>query len=193
MNPWYAKAIVLLANVAMIVIRAPHGARSRTVKVIENRKGMLDGVLLAIMWVAFLLPIVWVASPWFAFAEYPLHPVPYGLGIVAYALGLWLFFRSHADLGTNWSVTLEVREEHQLVTRGVYERIRHPMYLALLLHGLGQALVVPNYIVGPSYIIGMIVLVGCRLRDEERMMVGRFGENYEVYRERTKRLIPGVW
>jgi protein-S-isoprenylcysteine O-methyltransferase Ste14 len=46
-------------------------------------------------------------------------------------IGLWLFYRSHADLGTNWSITLEIREQHRLITQGVYRRIRHPMYSAL--------------------------------------------------------------
>jgi protein-S-isoprenylcysteine O-methyltransferase Ste14 len=64
-------------------------------------------------------------------------------------VGLWLFAKSHADLGTNWSLTLEVREKHQLVTHGIYRALRHPMYSALLLYSLGQALVVPNWIVGP--------------------------------------------
>ncbi|NOT29051.1 MAG: isoprenylcysteine carboxylmethyltransferase family protein [Planctomycetes bacterium] len=58
--------------------------------------------------------------------------------------------RSHADLGTNWSITLEVREQHTLVTRGVYARVRHPMYTALLLYALGQWLVVPNWLVAPE-------------------------------------------
>lgn len=69
-------------------------------------------------------------------------------GLVCLAVGLWLFPRSHADLGTNWSITLEVREQHQLVTEGMNRHVRHPMYLALLVYSVGQALVVPNWIAG---------------------------------------------
>lgn len=58
-------------------------------------------------------------------------------GVVCLAVGLWLFYRSHADLSTNWSVTLELRENHQLITHGVYRSIRHPMYSAFLLYGVG--------------------------------------------------------
>ena len=46
MNPWYAKAVVLAASLAMVVIRAPHGSRSRKVKVVRSRKGTLEVVLL---------------------------------------------------------------------------------------------------------------------------------------------------
>jgi protein-S-isoprenylcysteine O-methyltransferase Ste14 len=107
--------------------------------------------------------------------------------------GLWLFYRSHADLGTNWSITLEVREQHRLVTRGVYRRIRHPMYLALALYSVGQALVIPNWVAGPSNSIAFAILCALRIGAEERMMTKEFGDEYAAYSARTTRLIPGVW
>jgi protein-S-isoprenylcysteine O-methyltransferase Ste14 len=113
--------------------------------------------------------------------------------VVCLAVGLGLFARSHADLGTNWSITLEVREKHQLVTQGIYRHIRHPMYLALLVYGLGQALVVPNWIAGPSYAVAMALLFALRFTREERMMLEEFGSDYDAYMRRTKRLVPGVW
>src|SRR5258707_8929918 len=134
MNPWFAKAVILLASIVMVVIRAPHGQRSRTIPVVRSRRGPLEIVLLTIAWIAFFLPVIWIATPVFAFADYPLHPIPLLAGGVCLVLGLWLFRRSHEDLGTNWSITLEVREKHQLVTYGVYRWVRHPMYLALLIY-----------------------------------------------------------
>ena len=193
MNPWFAKAVVLAASIVMVVIRAPHGQRSRAVPVVKSRKGPREIVLLTIAWVAFFLPLIWVATPAFAFADYPLHPVPLVSGAACLALGLWLFYRSHADLGTNWSITLEVREKHQLVTHGVYRRVRHPMYLALLIYSAGQALVLPNWLAGPSYGVAMILLFAFRLGPEERMMLEEFGKDYEAYMATTKRLVPGVW
>ncbi|HEV3119932.1 MAG TPA: protein-S-isoprenylcysteine O-methyltransferase [Gemmataceae bacterium] len=193
MNPWFAKAAMLLASIVMVVIRAPHGNRSRTVPVARSGKGPLEIALLTIAWVAFFLPLLWIASPLFAFADYPLHPIPFLLGVFGLALGLWLFHCSHADLGTNWSITLQVREKHQLVTHGVYGWVRHPMYLSLLIYSAGQALVVPNWFVGPSYGVAMLLIFVFRLRPEERMMVEEFGKEYEAYRATTRRLIPGVW
>jgi protein-S-isoprenylcysteine O-methyltransferase Ste14 len=193
MNPWFAKAVILLACIVMVVIRAPHGQRSRAVPVVRSRKGSLEIVLLTIAWVAFFLPLVWIATPVFAFADYPLHPLPLLAGVLCLMLGLWLFHKSHADLGTNWSITLEVREKHQLVTHGVYRWVRHPMYLALLIYSLGQALVLPNWLAGPSYGVAMVLLIALRIRPEERMMIEEFGKDYEAYGTTTKRLIPGVW
>jgi protein-S-isoprenylcysteine O-methyltransferase Ste14 len=193
MNPWFAKTVVLLASIVMVVIRAPHGQRSRAIPVVKSRKGPLEIVLLTIAWVAFFLPLIWIATPVFAFADYPLHPIPLLAGALCLMLGLWLFHASHADLGTNWSITLAVREKHQLVTHGVYGWVRHPMYLALLIYSAGQALVLPNWLAGPSYGVAMALLFALRLRPEERMMLEEFGKDYETYRATTRRLIPGVW
>jgi protein-S-isoprenylcysteine O-methyltransferase Ste14 len=193
MNPWFAKAIILTAHIVMVLIRAPHGRRSRTVKVAKSRKGVLEIFLLTIAWIVFLLPIVWIVTPWLAFADFPLSLLPLVVGSFLLALSLWLFHRSHADLGTNWSVTLEIRESHRLVTEGLYRYVRHPMYLALLLYGLGQAAVVPNWIAGPSYAVVMALLFALRLGSEERLMRDQFEGEYDAYAARTKRLIPGVW
>ena len=193
LNPWYAKTVILLASVVMVVIRAPHGHRSGKVAVVKSRKGRLEIVLLTIAWVAFFLPLIWIVAPWFEFADYPLHPVPLAAGALCLAIGLWLFHRSHVDLGTNWSISLEVREKHQLITHGVYRWVRHPMYSALLIYSLGQALVLPNWFVSPSYGFAMVLLFALRVGPEERMMLEEFGKDYKAYMATTKRLVPGVW
>ena len=131
MNPWIAKAVILAASVVMVAIRAPHGQRSRGVRIVKNRKGRQEVILLTLAMLGFFVPLVWVASPVFSFAEYPLRLGPLIAGVVCFVVGLWLFFRSHADLGTNWSITLQVREDHRLITHGTYRCVRHPMYLAL--------------------------------------------------------------
>jgi protein-S-isoprenylcysteine O-methyltransferase Ste14 len=97
------------------------------------------------------------------------------------------------DLGTNWSNTLELREKHQLVSGGIYSRVRHPMYGALLLYSLGQALVIPNWVAGPLFFVAFAFLVALRIGPEEAMMLDEFGNDYEAYRTKTKRLVPGVW
>src|SRR6185503_2606137 len=98
MSPWFGKVIILASSIVMVIIRAPHGQRSRKVKVIRSARGPLETVLLTLAWLAFFVPLVWVALPVFAFADYALRPVPLAAGGVCLALGLWLFARAHADL-----------------------------------------------------------------------------------------------
>jgi protein-S-isoprenylcysteine O-methyltransferase Ste14 len=193
MNAWIAKAVVLTATVVMIAIRAPHGRDSRRVRVIRSHKTPLETVILVLAWTGFFIPLIWIASPAFSFAEYPLRVGPLVSGIVCFVIGLWLFYRSHADLGTNWSITLEVRERHRLITQGIYRRIRHPMYSALVLYGAAHALVIPNWVAGPSNLVALAVLFALRIRAEESMMLEQFGDEYTAYMARTKRLVPGVW
>jgi protein-S-isoprenylcysteine O-methyltransferase Ste14 len=153
----------------------------------------METVLLTLAWLGFLVPLVWIVSPAFSFAEYPLRAGAVIAGTAALAVGLWFFHRSHADLGPNWSITLEVREQHRLITDGVYRRVRHPMYMALLLYSVGQTLVIPNWMAGPSYLITFGILFAFRVRAEETMMLEQFGDQYAAYMTRTKRLVPGVW
>ena len=97
-----------------------------------------------------------------------------GSGSSRTARALWLVHRSHADLGTNWSVTQQVRENHRLIVTGVYPRVRPPMYAALFLYSVGQVLMLP-------------------LRAEERLMLEEFGADYAAYMAKTERPIPGFW
>ena len=192
-NPWIAKAAMVGASIVMVAIRAPHGRRSRGVKVARSCKGPREVALVTLAWLGFLAPLIWVVSPVFSFAEYSLRPWPFGAGLVCIGGGLWWFYRSHADLGTNWSVTLELRENHQLVTHGIYRQVRHPMYAALFLYSIGQALILPNWIAGPSYFVAFAILFALRIRAEERMMLETFGQEYASYMARTKLLVPGIW
>ena len=82
MNPWIAKAVILAASVVMVVIRAPHGRRSRGVKVARSCKGRREVALLTLAWTGFIVPVIWVVSPVFSFAEYSLRPWPLGAGVL---------------------------------------------------------------------------------------------------------------
>ena len=51
-------------------------------------------------------------------------------------MALWLFWRAHVDLGLNWSITLEIRQDHELIVHNIYRRSRHPMYATIFLFAL---------------------------------------------------------
>ena len=109
MNPWIAKAVILAASIVLVAIRAPTAKRSSAVKIVKDRKGRPEVGKRRPGMLGFFVPLIWVASPLFAFAEYRLRVGPF-VGVACYIVGLfWLFYRSHADLGTNWSITLQVR------------------------------------------------------------------------------------
>ncbi|MGO9125714.1 MAG: protein-S-isoprenylcysteine O-methyltransferase [Terriglobales bacterium] len=194
MNPWIGKLAFLLGLVVFFAIRVPHDKRSKETKITESHRGALEKTLLVLMGISgILLPLAFIISPFFSFADYSLRLLPLLGGIVCLGFSLWLFHRSHVDLGTNWSSSLELRENHQIVAFGVYKSIRHPMYAAIFVYTLAQALLLSNWLVGPGCLVTFIFMFFFRLRPEERMMLEKFGQPYQDYLARTKRLIPGIW
>jgi protein-S-isoprenylcysteine O-methyltransferase Ste14 len=133
---------------------------------------------------------MYVATGFPRFADYPFRPIQAWLGVLLAGSALAMFHLTHRALGRNWSLSLEVREGHRLVTEGIYRHVRHPMYAAFWLWAVAQALLLPNWIAGFSGLIGFGTLYVFRVRSEERLMLDTFGEAYRAYMSRTARLIP---
>ncbi|THV24995.1 protein-S-isoprenylcysteine O-methyltransferase [Peteryoungia ipomoeae] len=184
-------AIMLLAWCAM---RYPAMRRARRQKTAVDKRTTLDITLLTLCGVGLaLMPVLWRLGALGTFADRGQSIPALVLGLVAACGFLWLFRRSHKDLGRNWSVTLEVREGHQLVTQGVYAFMRHPMYASFFLWGIAQALLIPNWIAGLAGLTAVAALYAVRQEKEEAMMRETFGAQYDAYCQRTRRLIPGVF
>lgn len=183
-------ALLWLAScAAMTAIRLPHHARQRGNAVVAGRYGPAERIVLVAMFATMMvLPLVHLATGAFAAADYPLPAWVSAIGAGALAPMLWLFYRSHADLGRNWSAALELRRDHALVTGGVYARWRHPMYVAIWLSALIQPLLVHNLIAGALVIPAMAALWLLRVPQEEAMMRERFGADYDAYCARV-----GLW
>jgi protein-S-isoprenylcysteine O-methyltransferase Ste14 len=194
MLPLFGKCVWLLGVVGWFVIRYPYDRRARKTPKVKSNLGLLERALLTISTCGLgIIPMAYVVSPVFAFADYRFSILQFVAGTVVFAYGLWLFRRTHKDLGRNWSVTLEVRDQHKLVTNGVYNRVRHPMYAAFWLWALAQALLLPNWIAGLSGLIGFGTLFFLRVGHEEQMMTDAFGDEYRSYMQRTARILPGVY
>lgn len=137
-----------------------------------------------------LLPLVYVFSTWFAFFDYSL---PKWMGIPAaltYMFGVWLFFRSHADLGKYWSPGLEIKEDHQLITDGVFKWVRHPMYAAFVVIAVAQIFMLQNWVIGPAFLLLAIPFYLQRVKREEKMLIKKFGSDYQQYIDRTGEIFP---
>jgi protein-S-isoprenylcysteine O-methyltransferase Ste14 len=192
MKPWN---LVFLAGL-IVYIGIRHVFMRRTSRGNPSTFRQMDGLertLLGIVAIGtMLLPVLYLATPWLAFADYTLPPAAPWCGAALMAAGLWLFYRAHADLGRNWSVTLELREGHQLITRGVYRYIRHPMYASIFLFSVAQGLLLANWLAGWGALVTFAVLYLIRTPREERMMCEAFGDQYRAYMRQTGRLWPRV-
>ena len=184
----------MLGIVAWYVIRYPFERRARRVRVVTGARSASDtvGLASALLGLA-ILPGFYVATGIPQTADYPASAWAVALGAIVISVALWVFRRSHKELGRNWSITLEIREKHKLVSSGPYAVIRHPMYTSFLLMGLGQAFLLSNWVAGLAGLIGFAVLFFLRVDKEERMMLENFGPQYRTYMERTKRIIPYLY
>jgi protein-S-isoprenylcysteine O-methyltransferase Ste14 len=114
------------------------------------------------------------------------------LGVALFAAGgalrLWPVF----VLGGRFSGLVAIQPGHTLVTGGVYSLIRHPSYLGLLVNSLGWSLAFRSG-VGVLLTLLIVLPVLARIRAEEALLSSQFGGEYDEYRGRTARLIPGLW
>lgn len=191
MDPLILKIAYIVILVGTSIVRYPHEKRNKANSIIKDNKTTLEKTLLFVVFLGMMiLPLLYILTSLFSFANYTLPLYAQITGVVLILPTLWLFYRSHKDLGLNWSVTLEIREGHNIVDTGVYKHIRHPMYSAIWLWGIAQTLLLHNYIAGFSGLISFGMLYFFRVREEEKMMLKEFGEEYQAYKKRTKRIIP---
>jgi protein-S-isoprenylcysteine O-methyltransferase Ste14 len=194
MTVLWAKLVWLLGVIGWFAIRYPHDRRSRRTPTKLRSDRACELTLLTISASGMLIvPAIYVFTGWPQFADYQFRPALAGLGSIVFACALWLFYRTHRDLGRSWSVTLEIRNGHALVTSGVYRHVRHPMYSAFWLWAVAQALLLPNWIAGPAGLVGFGTLFFVRVGREEELMIETFGDDYRRYMERTSRIIPGIF
>ncbi|MBK5957688.1 methyltransferase [Rhodoplanes elegans] len=180
--------------VGWFIIRYPYARRARRTPVASSRRGLRENLLLSVSLTGLgLLPILYVATGMPRFADYPFQPGLAALGVLVTIAALVMFRLSHKALGRNWSISLDVRDRHTLVTDGIYRWVRHPMYTAFWLWALAQALLLPNLIAGPAGLVGFGILFFGRVGSEERMMLDAFGDQYRAYMARTRRVIPLVY
>jgi len=117
-----------------------------------------------------------------------LNAVSVVLAVAGLALALWARF----TLGANWSGTVTFKENHELIQRGPYAFVRHPIYTAMLGMYLGTALALGT----AGGLAGFPILFlsfWIKYRQEEALMLGHFGDQYRDYMKRVRALVPFVF
>lgn len=172
--------------------RTDHWWRRREMVAFDRERKQDRPLMLLTAAGMIVVPFLYLFTTRLDFADYSL---PATASLVAESLGAALFlqalllllWRSHADLAGSFSPGLQVRKDHSLVTTGVYELVRHPMYSAHLLWAAAQLLLLQNAIAGPAFLVASLPLYAARIPREEEMMLDQFGDEYRRYAERTGR------
>jgi protein-S-isoprenylcysteine O-methyltransferase Ste14 len=189
-----AHAVWAAGLIVWFIIRWPYQRRARKIAVVSDRRSLGDRLVLAAAGIGLsLVPLIYVATGYPAVANYPFRPSMGWVGTALLIVCLVLFHVSHRQLGKNWSVTLEIRDKHQLVTDGLYRYVRHPMYSSFWLWAIAQAFLIANFVAGFAGLVGVGLLYFYRVGREEALMRKSFGRAYDAYAARTGRVIPRVF
>lgn len=136
-----------------------------------------------------LLSTTWIPLPWLYRPVWPVGFWPFWLGAAITISGLLFAVWAREHLGRNWSRSVTIKQDHELITTGPYGVVRHPIYTGILAGFLGVAIAL-------SEVRGLVVFVlifgvfWAKFSMEEQWMRSQFGETYAKYVHRTAALVP---
>lgn len=114
------------------------------------------------------------------------------VGLALAVIGFTIILVAVGTLRMSYSSTLVIREDHQLIMRGIYHYVRHPIYLGVIIVSIGPP-VYTSSLYGLLIMSALIPVFLKRIRLEERMLTDEFGDGYRTYKEATSRLIPFIY
>ena len=115
--------------------------------------------------------------------------MPFWLGAAVTVAGLLFAVWAREHLGRNWSRSVTIKQDHELITTGPYAVVRHPIYTGILAGFLGMAIAISQ--VRGFLVFVLIFLAFCiKFRMEEQWMRSQFGDAYATYARHTAALVP---
>ena len=190
------RIIIVLSFIAMFGIRIYFQSRvlheDREIKVKENKLSLAAGAFAALTTLTFGAEYIFFPGT-FSFAYILAYPDWLRwLGILLLAVGISLLGLSHYHLDRSFFSLVVSKEEHQLVTSGPYQWVRHPIYTAYLLNYAAGGLIASNWVLTFMPVIFFGLMIINRIPREEKLMREEFGEDYLALESRTGRLLPKI-
>jgi len=167
--------------------------RSQDVKRTARREPVVSRLLHLVPLVLALLLVAAPSIPGWVLCErfLPQAAWPFWIGAALTASGLLFAVWARRHIGANWSGTVTLKQDHELVTTGPYAIVRHPIYTGLLLALAGSAMA-RGELRGLLAVVIATLALWRKLGLEERWMREQFGARYDAYRHRVAALIPFV-
>lgn len=149
--------------------------------------------LLVVGWLAAFAGAMWLAEQFGPESGWRLGRWHAAAGLLVMWIGLAVRVWAVIVLGSAFRTTVEVEAGQPLVDRGPYRLVRHPSYSGILLIAVAFGVTLGNWL---SVVILLVIPLGTMLRRiavEEATLTEVIGQPYIAYKERTKRLVPGLW
>jgi protein-S-isoprenylcysteine O-methyltransferase Ste14 len=185
---WFYESFFPVVWILFFLYWQIKAANTKTTQRLEPAASRILRVFIFLIAIA-LLSTTRIPLPWLYLQLWPVGFWPFWLGAAVTIAGLLFAVWAREHLGRNWSRSVTIKQDHELITSGPYAVVRHPIYTGILTGFLGMAIAI-------SQVRGFIVFVlfflafWIKLRMEERWMRSQFGEAYATYAHQTAALVP---
>jgi protein-S-isoprenylcysteine O-methyltransferase Ste14 len=185
---WFYEYFFSVVWILFVVYWQIKAIRTKTTQRLEPAASRILRVLIFVVAIA-LVSTTRIPLPWLYHPLWPVGLLPFWLGAVVTIAGLLLAVWARVHLGRNWSRSVTIKQDHELITTGPYATVRHPIYTGILTGLLGTAIAlcqVRGFITLALFFLAFWI----KLRMEEEWMRSQFGEPYDAYANRTAALVP---
>jgi len=190
------RILLIIFYTTFTIIRINFGRLSKkTDRKVERSINHIDLYILRIFILyevtTFILFVAYPSSIEWATFEIPLWLSI--IGAILGALSLLLFVWVHLSLGKFFTYKIQIAENQELVRKGPYKHVRHPMYSAFILLHISVFLITYNWFIAITWSFGLLVVLIFRIRKEEQLILEKFGEIYSAYMKETRRFLPRIF
>jgi protein-S-isoprenylcysteine O-methyltransferase Ste14 len=185
---WFYEAFFPVVWIAFLLYWQVKAANTKTTQRLEPAASRILRVLVFVI-VIVLLSTTRIPLPWLYLQLWPLGLWPFWIGAAITVGGLLFAVWAREHLGRNWSRSVTIKQDHELITSGPYAVVRHPIYTGSLAGFLGMGIAI-SQVRGVIVFVLIFLVFWAKLRMEEEWMRFQFEETYATYAHQTAALVP---
>ncbi len=185
---WFYESFFPVVWIAFLLYWQIKATNTKTTERLEPAASRILRVFVILV-VIVILSTTRIPLPWLYLQLWPAGLWPFWLGAAVTVAGLLFAVWAREHLGRNWSRSVTIKQDHELITTGPYAVVRHPIYTGSLAGFLGMAIAI-SQLRGFVALVLMFLVFWIKLRMEEEWMRSQFGEAYATYARQTSALVP---
>jgi protein-S-isoprenylcysteine O-methyltransferase Ste14 len=185
---WFYKSFFPAVWILFFIYWQIKAANAKTTQRLEPAASRILRVFVFVIAIA-LLSITRIPLPWLYLQLWPTGLWSFWLGAAITIAGLLFAIWARVHLGRNWSRSVTIKQDHELITTGPYGVVRHPIYTGILTGFLGMAIAM-SQVRGFIVFVLIFLVLWIKLSIEEQWMRSQFGETYATYAHKTAALVP---
>ena len=185
---WFYELFFPVVWIVFFVYWQIKAANTKTTQRLEPASSRILRIFIFLVAIVLLsttrIPLAWLYRQ-----LWPQSILLFWLGAAVTVGGLLFAVWARAHLGRNWSRSVNIKQDHELITSGPYAVVRHPIYTGILTGFVGMAIAI-GQVRGLIALALILLAFWLKFRMEEQWMRSQFGETYAAYAHRTAALVP---